>query len=166
MKNLSLLLVLLSTQSFAHEHGKGLGAHEHGSIKLEMAVEGNAIELDIDGPAESFIGFEYAPKTDKEKKVFTNAQNLWKKDLLTKIITLDPKLGCSLGEVKFEQEIEGSHSDIEAEAKINCAKDPKGSMVSVALKKYFPHIKKLQIDLVATETKTINVTKDVEQFKL
>jgi hypothetical protein len=79
--------------------------------------------------------------------------------------------------VKFEQEIDndhkekgkkeaGVHSDIEAEAKINCAKDPKGSMVSVALKKYFPHIKKLQIDLVATETKTINVTKDVEQFKL
>ncbi|AUN98698.1 DUF2796 domain-containing protein [Bacteriovorax stolpii] len=180
MTKLTLVLALiLSSQAFAgeHQHGKSLGAHEHGSIKLEMAVEGKQIEIDIDGPAESFIGFEYAPKTAKEKKAFKDAQDLWKKDLLTKIIMLDAKLGCSLGEVKFEQEMDddhhekgkkesGTHSDIEAEAKINCAQDPKGSMVSVALKKHFPHIKKLQIDLVGSETKTINVTKDVEQFKL
>lgn len=181
MTKLTLVLALiLSTQAFAgeHHHGKGLGAHEHGSIKLEMAVDGKTIELDIDGPAESFIGFEYAPKTDKEKKTFTDAQNLWKKDLLTKLITLDAKLGCSIGEASFEQEMEdhdekpagkkeaGIHSDIEAKAKITCAQDPKGSTVSVAIKKYFTRIKKLQIDLVGSETKTINVTKAVEQFKL
>lgn len=179
MSKLTLALALiLSTQSFANEHhGHGLGAHEHGSIKLEVAVEGKQIELDIDGPAESFLGFEYKPKTEKEKKAFKDAQELWTKNLLTKILVLDAKLGCSLGEVKFEQEIDndhhekgkkeaGVHSDIEAEAKINCAQDPKGSMATLSLKKHFPHIKKLQIDLVGSETKTINVTKDVEQFKL
>lgn len=180
MRTLPVFVALfLSSQAYAqHDHHKGLGAHEHGAIKLEVAVEAKEIELEIDGPAESFIGFEYAPKTAKEKKAFTDAQELWKKNLLTKLFILDSKLGCSVSEASFEQEMEshdekpankkeaGVHSDIEAKAKIVCAKDPKGSEVSVALKKHFSHIKKLQVDLVGSETKTININKAVESFKL
>jgi len=151
VKKMSLVLsmLLLATPAFAqhkHDHGKGLGAHEHGAIKLEIAVEGKSIEVDLDGPAESFIGFEYAPKTDKEKKAFKDAEALWTKDLLTKLFVLDKKLGCTSSEVSFKQEMDedhnkgakkesGTHSDIEAEAKIVCAPDLKGQKLTVAEKK-------------------------------
>lgn len=179
MKKMSLVLsiFLLSMNVFADQHhDKGLGAHEHGSLKLDMAVEGKTIELDIDGPAESFVGFEYVPKTEKEKTTFNQAQALWTKDLLTKLFVLDKKLGCTFSEASFKQEIEehdqkdkkeaGVHSDIEASAKIICAQDLKGQTVEVALKKHYSHIKKLSIDLVGTTTQSIEVKNSVEKIKL
>lgn len=183
MKKMSLILSLLLLSSAAladkhghHDHGKGLGAHEHGAIKLEIAVEGKTIEIDLDGPAESFIGFEYAPKTDKEKKVFKDAEALWTKDLLTKLFVIDKKLGCTSSEVSFKQEIEedkskaakkeaGIHSDIEAGAKIICAQDLKGQKLTVNVKKHYPHIKKLSLDLIGSETKSIEA-KATEEIKL
>lgn len=191
MKKISfiLCLLLLSSASFSEhhkDHHKGLGAHEHGSIELDVAVEGKVIEIEIDGPAESFLGFEYAPKTDKEKKVLKDAEDLWTKDLLTKLFVLDQKLGCTSSEVKFEQEMDehhndhhddhkdhkkdakketGVHSDIEAKAKITCAQDLKGQTLVVNVKKHFPKIKKLSIDLVATETKKIDA-KSSQELKL
>lgn len=187
MKKVSLLLsaLLLSSVALAdHHHGKGVGAHEHGAIKLEMAVEGKTIELDLDGPAESFFGFEYIPHTAKEKKAFNDAQSLWTKDLLTKLFVLDKKLGCTSSEVSFKQEIDeeetkealkhlklgqksesGTHSDVEAKAKIICAQDLKGQTVVVSIKKNYPHIKKLSIDLVGSEVKSIDA-KAVETVKL
>jgi hypothetical protein len=187
VKKMSFILAtcFLSTAVLAdHHHGKGVGAHEHGAIKLEMAVEGKTLEIDIDGPAESFLGFEYTPTTAKEKKTFADAESLWTKDLLTKLFILDKKLGCTTTEVSFKQDVDedetkeaqkhlqkgekkeaGIHSDIEAKVKIVCAQELKGQTVTVAVKKHYPHIKKLTIDLVATETKSINA-KAVEEVKL
>ena len=109
---LVLFMFLICTSIWAqaksghHDHHgdkKALGAHEHGAIKLEMAVTGKTIEIDLDGPAEAFIGFEYAPTTEKEKKAFNDAESLWKKDLLNKLFVLDPKLGCALSDVSFKR---------------------------------------------------------------
>ncbi len=187
MKKMTLILSTLLVSSVAladHHHGKGMGAHEHGAIKLEMAVEGKTIELDLDGPAESFLGFEYTPSTAKEKKTFSDAESLWTKDLLTKLFVLDKKLGCTSSEVSFKQEIDedetkeaqaklkkgakkeaGIHSDVEATAKIICTQDLKGQTVVVSVKKHYPHIKKLSIDLVGSEVKSIDA-KAVEEVKL
>lgn len=171
MKKMSFALSLLLLSNIAlaekaHKHGKSQDAHVHGALKMEMAVEGKSIELDIDGPAESFIGFEYAPKTDKEKKVFLDAKDLWTKELLPKLLVIDPKLGCKITEATFKQEIDGSHSDIEAKAKIACDNDLKGQNLRVSLKRYYPHIKKLVVDLVGTETKSIEIKTDSEVIKL
>lgn len=160
----TLLFTTLSSFSYGQS---GLGSHEHGSIKLDLAVEGKNIELEIDGAAESFLGFEHAAKTAKEKKAFSDAQNLWENDLTTKLFVLDNKLGCSVVEASFDQEQgKGNHSDIEAKAKITCQNNLKGQKVEVAFKKYFTHIKKLQVDLVSTETKTLTITKAVESLTL
>jgi hypothetical protein len=175
VKKMSFVLsaLLLSSVAIAdHHHGKGLGAHEHGATKLGMAVDGKTIELELDGPAESFFGFEYTPSTAKEKKAFSNAESLWTKDLLTKLFVLDKKLGCTSAEVSFKQEIDdketkksGIHSDVEAAAKIVCTQDLKGQIVIVSVKKNYPHIKKLSIDLIGSEMKTIDA-KAVEEVKL
>ncbi len=176
MKKISLVfaLALMSSAAFSehHNHGKGLGAHSHGSIELDIAVEGKVIEVEIDGPSESFLGFEYKPVTDKEKKSFSEAEALWTKELLTKLFVLDKKLGCTTSEIKFEQELEdhdknekkeaGVHSDIEAKAKITCMQELKGETLTVNVKKHYPKIKKLTIDLVATETKKIEASNSQE----
>jgi hypothetical protein len=189
MKTASIfaLTLLVTSNCFSNEHGHGLGAHEHGSIKVGIAIEGNTAEIDIDGPAESFLGFEYAPKTSKEKKVFTEAQIRWTKNLES-MIAFDKQLNCKVTQASFEQEEEiekvktdkashsktkdsskkesGIHSDIEAKAKVSCKSNISGSQLTVSLKKIFKNIKKLSVEVIGTETKSIEITQAVQSFKI
>ena len=174
------LAFLIAGQGFANEHS--LAAHEHGAIKMSMAVEKNRAEIDIDGPAESFLGFEYAPKTAKEKKVLRDLEAKRTKNLET-FIAFDKKLNCKVSEASFKQVVEekehhesekknmkdkeqGLHSDIEAKAKITCSSDLVGSEVTISLKKIFKNIKKLSVEMIATETKSVEITKPIQKFKI
>lgn len=144
-----------------------MGAHVHGEIKIEMAVEGKKLEISIDGPAESFVGFEYSPKTAEEKKAWTRAENLWKKELLSKLFILDKSLGCVVTNASFKQEVEStSHSDIEAEAEITCSKDLSNQDMIVAVKKHYSKIHKLSVVLVSQEAKTIAIKSNEQLIKL
>jgi hypothetical protein len=179
--SIGLLALIFSMNTYAE---KALHAHEHGSIKLGFAVEKKTAELDLDGPTESFISFEYLPKTAKEKKIFSDAENLWNKKLLT-LISLDPSLGCQISTSSFKQVIdeaetkeaqakikdakkkeEGVHSDIEAKATISCQKELVGTNATINLKKYFKNIKKLVVDVISNETKSVTISKDSEVIKL
>lgn len=147
---------------------RALHAHEHGAIKFGMAIENNIIEIDMDGPAESFLGFEYAPKTEKEKKILSDLKLQWSKNL-DLFIGFDKKLGCKVTEASFEQIIENagdSHSAIEATAKLSCIQKANGSNMTVSLKKMFKNIKKLSIEILGTETKSIKITKPVQIVKI
>ena len=177
-----LYTLLISGLALAHEHS--LGAHEHGSIKLGMAVEKNSVDIDLDGPTESFISFEYLPKTENEKKMFNDVKILWEKHFL-ELVTFDKKLNCKISEASFKQIIdeketaeaqakikdtkkkeEGVHSDIEAKAKISCSREIAGTNVQVSLKKQFKNIKKLTVEVISTETKSVEITKPVQSFKI
>lgn len=179
-----LLIIGLMFASLGHSAEHALGAHEHGAIKLGMAVEQNVVDIELDGPTESFISFEYLPKTAKEKKIFSDVKDLWEKQLFT-LITLDKKLDCKITEASFKQVIDeketaaeqakikdpkkkeaGVHSDVEAKAKITCAKNVSGSLVTVSLKKHFKNIKKLNVELISGEAKSIEITTPVQSFKI
>ncbi|NOT79970.1 MAG: DUF2796 domain-containing protein [Bacteriovoracaceae bacterium] len=178
---IALVSLLISSNSFSNEHGHSLGSHEHGSIQVGIAIEGSSAEIDIDGPAESFLGFEYAPKTSKEKKIFKDFQTKWTQNLES-MIAFDKQLNCKVTEASFEQEVEkeevesktkanekkesGVHSDIEAKAKITCAKNISGSMLTISLKKVFKNIKKLTVEVVGADTKKVEITQAVQSFKI
>lgn len=183
MKKYLLIISLITlTTSFAGEHS--LGAHEHGAIKLGIAVDNNYVDLDLDGPTESFISFEYLPKTEKEKKIFNDIKNLWEKSLFD-LITFEKKMDCKIANASFTQVIDqketaaeqakikdihkkesGVHSDIEAKAKIMCNGNMVGTQIQISLKKYFKNIKKLNADVLSMETKTVEITKPVQSFQL
>lgn len=183
---LTTLLLFTSLSAFADKHGhhgheghkKGMGAHEHGSFTLEVAVEGKQINIEVESPAESFLGFEYVAQTEKEKAAYFKAETLWTKDLLTKLFITDAALGCTLGETSFKQVLEehadtkeknkksGQHSEIQASAVVNCQKDLKGQSATVAFKKEFTKIKKMTVDLAGSETKKIQIKKATEVIKL
>lgn len=183
MKFLYITFTLLfSTCAFSAGHS--LGAHEHGQVKLGIAVEKNIIDIDLDGPTESFISFEYIPHTDKEKKIYNDAKNLWEKNILD-LVTFDKKLNCKITEAIFKQVIDmketaaeqakikdqkkkeaGVHSDIEAKAKITCQSPVAGSEVQVSIKKYFKNIKKITAEILSTETKSVEITKPLQSFRI
>lgn len=177
MKKTIISFALLAiNQTMGSEHS--LGAHEHGSIKVGMAIEKNMVEIEIDGPAESFLGFEYLPNTAKEKNLFNNLKVRWIKNLEL-FIAFDKKLHCKTTEASFEQvlddekenksndkKMKGTHSDLEAKAKLTCSGKLNGTEVRISLKKNFPNIKKLFVEIIGTETKSIEITKAVQILKI
>ncbi len=64
---------------FAHNHGgeapaaevehaasREQGAHEHGAARLDIALAGSTLELQLEGAAYNFVGFERAPEGAEE----------------------------------------------------------------------------------------------------
>ncbi|MDO9182132.1 MAG: DUF2796 domain-containing protein [Bacteriovorax sp.] len=179
---LFLVFTISTSVTFAGEHA--LAAHEHGSIKVGMAIEKNIVEIDIDGPAESFLGFEYIPKSAREKKLLSDLEIKWTKNLES-MIAFDKKLNCKVSEASFKQIIDeaetkeaqakikdsnkkeaGVHSDIEAKARLVCTANLNGSNVTISLKKVFKNMKKLSIDILGTETKSVEITTSVQTIKI
>ena len=49
-----------------HEHGS-LGAHEHGVGRLNAALDGQTLELELESPAMNLVGFEHVATSDADK---------------------------------------------------------------------------------------------------
>lgn len=51
----------LALSAFAHERDV------HGEARLEVAIEQGSLELKLEMPLDSAVGFEHAPKNDQQK---------------------------------------------------------------------------------------------------
>lgn len=67
MKFLAGLLALAGL-SIATAQGHRHGAHEHGVARLQVAVEGDGLELRFESPLDNLVGFETAPRNDKQRR--------------------------------------------------------------------------------------------------
>jgi len=67
--NITVACVLLAgiAVAQAHEEGHEHGAHEHGVARLDIAVEGGTVQLDLDSPAVNLVGFEHEPGNAMER---------------------------------------------------------------------------------------------------
>lgn len=173
MKKALLLALLFSTSVRAEQdgHKHSLSAHEHGLVNLAFAFEGKTLDIELQGPSESFFGFEHKPTSKDDVLAFNRAKDLWTKEILSKLIMFDGKLNCKIDSTSFVQEFEEklkTHSSIDAEAKITCEGTPfKGNDVKIGLKDKFPKIKKLKLEIIdADKTKAIDLKKAIEIIKL
>ena len=161
------LTILTSPQVLAK---KNLGSHEHGSAKISLSYENNAAEIELEAPADSIIGFEHAPKTDKEKKAFENAKGLWQ-NLLSDLVVFPKELNCKITESEFKQELsddkheKNSHSEIEASATITCEKNITGD-IAVMFRKQFKKMKNVKLEVVGTKSMSLKLKNDNEIIKL
>lgn len=96
-------LALGQMDDHSHDHADEPGAHEHGVGALNIAVEGEALEIELAGPADNFLGFEHAPSNEAELERAHNVlASLRQPDQLFK---LPPAAGC-------EPVISEVHSDL------------------------------------------------------
>src|SRR5579871_4009769 len=87
-----------------------LGAHQHGHGRLQIAIEGNAVSIELEVPGADIVGFEHPPTTPEQKTAFEQA-----KARLANGFTLfvpPAPAGCALKEarVSTEAEEEGKES--------------------------------------------------------
>ena len=73
MKKFFIVLVCLfmSFQTSAQVRQKD--SHEHGAANLMLAIEGDKLQIGIEVPSESLIGFEHFPKSRSDRENFSEA---------------------------------------------------------------------------------------------
>lgn len=120
-------------------------AHVHGEGQLDVVIDEETITLDLELPLDAAVGFERAPRNDKEKaalaeaeKILKNASNLW---LPT------PAARCALHslEVKMPNLSESGHADINALYVFRCAVPAELKGIETTLFKNFTRLYRIDV---------------------
>jgi len=107
------LLPLVAAQAHeAHEHGS-LGAHEHGVGRLNAALDGQTLELELQSPAMNLVGFEHPATTDADKAKVAAVRALLDKPL--ELFNLPKGAGCVVANQELESPLFGDPAPEEAD---------------------------------------------------
>ncbi len=78
-------------------------AHVHGRATLEVAVEGGSVQISLDSPLDSLLGFEHAPRNEKERQsVREMSRKLHQSD---RVFVFTPQSQCRLDSVLLESSV-------------------------------------------------------------
>ena len=143
-----------------HEHGS-LGAHEHGVGSLNVALDGQTLELALDGPSVNLVGFEHIATTDADKAKVASARAQLENPLV--LFSLPKAAGCIADQQELEsplfeaapEEAGGGakaahhHSDIEAHYAFTCSKPEALKTLDLTqFFKTFPGTQKIKVQLI------------------
>jgi len=106
LKKLTLvsLAIACSTPAIAQQ-----SAHVHGFASINLAIDEEELQIEFVSPAESIVGFEYAPSNATERKAVADAIALLRDP--AKLFGLPASAGCELHEVEAERHAEGEHEE-------------------------------------------------------
>jgi hypothetical protein len=154
-----------------HEHGS-LGAHEHGVGRLNAALDGQTLELELESPAMNLVGFEHAATSDADKAKVAAARAKLENPLA--LFSLPAAAGCKVASQELESPLFGDkpdaddhddddhdaaakggeahhheHSEIHAHYQFSCAAPGALKTLDLAnLFNTFPATQKIQVQLI------------------
>jgi len=159
------LAVAQAADEHDHEHGS-LGAHEHGVGRLNAALDGQTLELELESPAMNLVGFEHAATTDADKAKVAAVRAQLEKPLT--LFNLPKAAGCVVAMQTLESPLFGDkpgadhdhdeeakdehhhdHSEIHAHYQFTCAVP--GALKTLDLANIFntfPATQKIQVQLI------------------
>ena len=138
------------------------GAHQHGAATLQVSLDGGALQVALEGPADNILGFEHAPRTDAQKATAAKAeQRLKEPDTL---FTTPPAAGCKAEPARVEMKLppagsRDTHSEIETAWRWACANPAALAYLDVGLFKAFPRLKQLRAQVVTPRGQSSAVLK-------
>jgi hypothetical protein len=126
-------------------------AHQHGVATLQVSLEGGRLQIALESPADSVVGFEHAPRTETQKASVARAEARLKQP--AELFALPAAAECRPEPARVEMRLPapGStdvHSEIEAEWRWTCAKPEALAWVDVQLFKAFSRLKQLRAEVV------------------
>ncbi|CDT96154.1 putative ABC-type metal ion transport system, periplasmic component/surface adhesin [Vibrio coralliirubri] len=100
----------VSTNVLANEEFRSHGAHVHGQVEVNIAQDGQELLVEVTAPGADVVGFEHAPETAEQKKVFEQAiAQLNKPEELFSF----NNASCTLKFKSVANTLEGDHDDHE-----------------------------------------------------
>jgi hypothetical protein len=158
MRRLALLLLSLALVPAAFAQPKH-STHEHGAADLRVAIDGKALLIDFESPLDNLVGFEHAPRDQKQRNALANAeQTLARFDHL---FELPAAAACTLQDVHLrspwpegdEQHKEHprhehgeTHADMQATYHMECSQPQALKAMEVKLFDAFPQIHRIRAE--------------------
>jgi len=138
-KNL-LLVALFAFLPAAHAQHK----HVHGEGQLEAIIDGGKISIKLELPLDAAVGFERAPKTDKERAALAETERVLKDGAALFVPT--PAAKCTLGKVEVSMPAfkGGEHADIDADYDFSCSEPAALKGIETTIFKSFKRLYRLE----------------------
>ena len=133
---------------------QALGAHQHGVVQLDIAVDANRITVQLSSPLDNLLGFEHAPRNEAERsRVAAMLATL--RGTLFKIDTAG---ACRAGAVQLSSaalqlgqpdpaEQQAGHADLDASFEFECSTAARAGFVDTALFERFAGIQRIEVQL-------------------
>lgn len=164
------LAIAHAADTHVAEHAS-LGAHEHGTARLNAVLDDQTLELELDSPAMNLVGFEHLATSDADKATISkvrqqleqpltlfalpaSAQCIVAKQSLTSPLFGDKPEGDEHDEDGDEHDADGGehhhdHSEIHAHYQFQCDNTAALEKLDLSqLFKTFPATHKVQVQLI------------------
>jgi hypothetical protein len=158
-------ILAFGNSAFAH------GAHAHGVARMNLAVEGRKVEIELETPLADVLSFEHAPETDAQKKETRDMAAVMRK--ADGLFIFPAEAQCRVEKVSLESEAirdellapktsghtekthdgdkkDGgkSHADLDVEISFLCRHPEKLNSVTVNLFSAFPSLREVEVQMV------------------
>ena len=102
-------LALISPLAAEEAGHRELGAHVHGQGSLNIAIEGNKLNMEFEAPGADIVGFEHEASTAEQKALVEKAK-VTLGEVLT-LFQLPGKAGCKIEKASVEIRKDEHHHD-------------------------------------------------------
>ncbi|KRB67869.1 DUF2796 domain-containing protein [Noviherbaspirillum sp. Root189] len=124
--------------------------HQHGVAQMTAAIEGNTATIEFTSPLENLIGFEHAPRNDKEHKMVQALKEKFHKpeSLLTPTAAADCRADPVDLELPGDHESDG-HAELHATIMYRCKSPAALKEINLRLFDVFPGLGRVKVQLAA-----------------
>jgi hypothetical protein len=144
----------LNGPTHAQKAKREVGAHQHGASKLNVAIEGQTISMELSAPADDIVGFETRPRTEKQKASVEQATGTLRDPL--KLFALPQGAGCTVASASVEQVFEeeasakaSDHSEFEGRYSLSCSNMAAVSEIEFPYFKLFPKVEEVEVQVIS-----------------
>lgn len=159
---LALILLALAADAAAAEREHA--AHVHGVARLNVAVEGETVEMELMSPGADIVGFEHAPETVVQKAAVAAAAAALEDGAA--LFAFPPGAECRLNRAEVESALldrdngegeahepsaegeSGAHAEFEAGYRFRCERPDRLTHVDVRLFELFPAARALVVQSI------------------
>ncbi len=123
-------------------------AHEHGTAKLDVAVDAAKLVVSLELPLDTLVGYERAPRTDAEKASLQQA--LARLEKADDWLRPDSAGQCTRGAVQINGPVfgAGEHADVDVSVEFNCKDTARIAFVEVGLYTPLPRLQRVDVQAV------------------
>ncbi len=132
-------------------------AHEHGALKLDVAIAGNKLTIAMEAPMDNLLGFERAPRTDAERKAGADVlTRLRMPDKGTPLFATDAAAQCILAKAEVQAPVlepgaqpapKDEHADLEAHYEFTCSRPDALRTLDVGLFDAYQRIQRIDVQV-------------------
>jgi hypothetical protein len=144
----SLMITAMTFSTGLAAETRSAGRHEHGSTALGIAVEGQSLVIEIDGPAANFVGFERKPASGQEKQELARVLNVLRDGATLFLMPAGAQCRLQSAAVSPPEYGADGHADLEAFWEFRCGSPAALTWIEARIFAAFPGTARLSTSVV------------------